>query len=92
MKKHSPLLKGFIYLLVAMMLFSAIGVMVMYLNVPTAQVTPNEVVIPSDEPTSGDIVIPNEEPVVNTGTTNTGTVIETGSVVETGTVVATGTL
>jgi len=34
-RTHSIGLKLFIFLLVAMMLFSAIGVMVIYLNVPT---------------------------------------------------------
>ena len=47
-KKHSPLVKWFIYLLVAMMVFSAVGVMVIYLNVPTTQLpTPDVNVIVS---------------------------------------------
>lgn len=64
-KNHSTGLKLFIFLLVAMMLFSAIGVMVIYLNVPTTTPTtatlPNEpttITLPPTEPTTGNDMAP----------------------------------
>jgi uncharacterized protein with PQ loop repeat len=70
-RTHSIGLKLFIFLLVAMMLFSAIGVMVIYLNVPTTttpglDVTTNVVT----EPTT--ITVPSADtPTVEAPTPDT---------------------
>lgn len=58
-KKHSPLVKWFIYLLVAMMVFSAVGVMVIYLNVPTQQLPLPEVTVTLSGDSAKTITIPS---------------------------------
>jgi hypothetical protein len=65
-KNHSIGLKLFIFFLVAMMLFSAIGVMVIYLNAPTNMMMPINT-IPTD-PTPAPITIPSETETAPEGT------------------------
>lgn len=86
-RKHSTLLTLFIYFLVAMMLFSAIGVMVIYLKVPAQQAvdtsvtstwtTENLIVVPELDSTSGSVDVlsgdNNEQAIViSTGVVATG--------------------